>query len=224
MTPDNYPYLPPSPEALKARQQWVADLRSGKYQQTTGSLRVDLPSPAFCCLGVACDRRVKEDKGSWSEFGFRDFQRLADGSIQESATRLTSATAKSLGFLATADAANTYNFPTLNAGEEHTTPYVLFQGRLASLVHLNDEVKLSFEQIADLIEASHITPFLKNEQRFLVIDVDYEVATTAPVTYETAMEIAKARARTINGGTFVVELKHKVVETPVDPVYDITNY
>lgn len=34
------------------RAAWVAALRSGKYQQTTGTLHDD---HGYCCLGVACD-------------------------------------------------------------------------------------------------------------------------------------------------------------------------
>lgn len=34
------------------RETWVAALRSGEYEQTTGQLRSDT---GFCCLGVACD-------------------------------------------------------------------------------------------------------------------------------------------------------------------------
>ena len=45
--------------AIKA--QWVAALRSGKYQQTKGRLAVveDGKPVAFCCLGVLCDLAVK---------------------------------------------------------------------------------------------------------------------------------------------------------------------
>ncbi len=36
------------------RAEWVAALRSGNYQQTTGMLRTEVEYTAFCCLGVAC--------------------------------------------------------------------------------------------------------------------------------------------------------------------------
>ena len=40
-------------------KKWVEALRSGKYEQTTGSLTT--PSrDKFCCLGVACDLYAKE--------------------------------------------------------------------------------------------------------------------------------------------------------------------
>lgn len=34
------------------KERWVAALRSGKYKQGNGMLRID---GAFCCLGVLCD-------------------------------------------------------------------------------------------------------------------------------------------------------------------------
>lgn len=41
------------------RARWVAALRSGKYSQGVGRLRVERlypnGSPSFCCLGVLCD-------------------------------------------------------------------------------------------------------------------------------------------------------------------------
>ena len=39
-------------EQAEHRAQWVVALRSGKYKQSMGKLRV---ADAFCCLGVACD-------------------------------------------------------------------------------------------------------------------------------------------------------------------------
>jgi len=38
-------------------QRFIAALRSGRYAQTQGKLRMDnlAGKPAFCCLGVACD-------------------------------------------------------------------------------------------------------------------------------------------------------------------------
>jgi len=39
-------------EQAEHRQQWVAALRSGKYQQGEKRLRTN---DKFCCLGVACD-------------------------------------------------------------------------------------------------------------------------------------------------------------------------
>jgi len=35
---------------------WIADLRSGKYKQSTGNLHND---SGYCCLGVACKTALK---------------------------------------------------------------------------------------------------------------------------------------------------------------------
>ena len=44
------------------RRTWVEALRSGKYKQASGQLRI---GDAFCCLGVACDI---SGLGSWNEY------------------------------------------------------------------------------------------------------------------------------------------------------------
>lgn len=38
-------------------REWIADLRSGEYDQATGALR---ERHGYCCLGVACDRFTNE--------------------------------------------------------------------------------------------------------------------------------------------------------------------
>jgi hypothetical protein len=44
------------------KEQWVAALRSGEYQQTTGELR---NGGGFCCLGVLSDLYLKEKGKRW---------------------------------------------------------------------------------------------------------------------------------------------------------------
>lgn len=46
------------------KKLWVEALRSGKYQQGTGCLRMD---DTFCCLGVLCDLHAKETGGKWDD-------------------------------------------------------------------------------------------------------------------------------------------------------------
>ena len=49
------------------KAQWVAALRSGEYQQGTGSLRrVNTDSDQYCCLGVLCQLAV--DSGAEVHF------------------------------------------------------------------------------------------------------------------------------------------------------------
>jgi hypothetical protein len=47
------------------RRKWIKALRSGKYEQTTGRLRLN-ESNEFCCLGVACDI---SGLGKWDNAG-----------------------------------------------------------------------------------------------------------------------------------------------------------
>lgn len=42
----------------EARAEWVAALRSGDYDQTTGQLANEART-RFCCLGVACEVAIK---------------------------------------------------------------------------------------------------------------------------------------------------------------------
>ncbi len=44
--------MSPTPEQLKARKDWVAALRSGRYAQIQRKLHNE---EGFCCLGVGCD-------------------------------------------------------------------------------------------------------------------------------------------------------------------------
>ena len=54
-----------APETLARRKLWVADLRSGKYEQGHCALRSEIKRNGevfvtFCCLGVCCDRFAEE--------------------------------------------------------------------------------------------------------------------------------------------------------------------
>lgn len=48
---------------INVKEKWLAALRSGKYKQCKGHLRV---GNKFCCLGVLCDIYHEETKdGEW---------------------------------------------------------------------------------------------------------------------------------------------------------------
>jgi hypothetical protein len=48
------------------KEKWIAALRSGEYNQTTGKLKT---SSGYCCAGVLCDLYRKETgNGEWDEF------------------------------------------------------------------------------------------------------------------------------------------------------------
>ena len=59
--------------AKEWRRKWIEALRSGKYRQTTGTLR---DRDGFCCLGVLCDisgtGEWVQDDGSWRYQGYTD--------------------------------------------------------------------------------------------------------------------------------------------------------
>lgn len=46
----------------RVKKLWLEALRSGKYEQAVGRLRID---DRFCCLGVLCDLHAKETGGMW---------------------------------------------------------------------------------------------------------------------------------------------------------------
>lgn len=49
------------------KQEWVAALRSGKYQQGQGLLRTK--DNRFCCLGVLCDVVKPRLNADWEQSG-----------------------------------------------------------------------------------------------------------------------------------------------------------
>lgn len=113
---------------LKA--SWLAALRSGAYQQTSGRLHRLRPTPrglggqiypaGFCCMGVLCD---VIDPTQWHHGQMED----AGGSAAWGPELAVNYPPSGLGL---SDAAQT------------------------TLGEMNDEQKLTFEQIADWIEAN----------------------------------------------------------------------
>lgn len=104
------------------KAEWVAALRSGKYEQTNGALK---DGGGFCCLGVLCDV-VKDRVGlSWRN-------------LEGYCVTLTMGDA--LGQLPIQ--------VSMFAGLDSKIPMV---GK-DSLIYLNDIKRLSFNAIADAIE------------------------------------------------------------------------
>lgn len=47
--------MKPTPEQVEHRRLWIAALRSGEFQQTTGTMERRIATTVeHCCLGVAC--------------------------------------------------------------------------------------------------------------------------------------------------------------------------
>lgn len=113
----------------EVKQKWVAALRSGEYTQGQGSLKN--AKSEYCCLGVLCDVAKKEGQEVVEKYLTFEGVYAFDGkwlfpphSVRDWAQLSTEA------------------------------PYVLVGAGMERLDHLNDSGDFSFNQIADLIEAS----------------------------------------------------------------------
>jgi hypothetical protein len=107
----------------------IAALRSGKYKQTTGTLREKRGlQMKYCCLGVACDVYRKETgKGKWKRDG-GCFDFCVDENLSEGDLIMPVWTWYGLGS----------QNPKIN-GE--------------TAIVRNDSLKETFDQIADALEA-----------------------------------------------------------------------
>jgi hypothetical protein len=108
---------------------WLDALRSGEYKQGSLALRriSDFAEPdRFCCLGVLCDVLIKDGSTDckWDDLGF---------------IGIKSPTWTNLPL-------EIIDLVDMKGG------YVRYQDTIQSLESLNDHHRLSFNQIADLIE------------------------------------------------------------------------
>ena len=112
----------------RIKTAWLAALRSGEYEQTSGRLARGgdglQPPTSFCCLGVLTDLYLKEEGLAW---GSRGWKGLPDEEVQA--------------------------WAELDAADQ----VVRFDGSFTTLGSLNDGVcmdggQLTFDQIADVIE------------------------------------------------------------------------
>jgi hypothetical protein len=114
------------------KQQWIEALRSGEYSQAQEELRV---GDSFCCLGVLCDIYSKS-KGAnfWTE------------------------TKRGSGCYYFESLPEQYEFATLPqnvsewAGLHDDNPIVEYGEEKVAISDLNDRERLSFNQIAAIIE------------------------------------------------------------------------
>ncbi len=117
-------------------EKWIAALRSGEYQQGTTGLK---DKNNYCCLGVLCDLYVKETgKARWEE--------NTPELMSEAFISLTSEETEFLPLEV-----------VKWSGLEKEDPYVFYKDGYNSLVILNDVEKLSFTEIANLIEKEYLT-------------------------------------------------------------------
>lgn len=113
----------------EVKQKWVAALRSGEYTQGQGSLKN--AKSEYCCLGVLCDVAKREGLAVIEKYLPFEGLYTFDGDMT---------------FLPM----SVENWAQLST----EAPYVLVGAGMERLDHLNDSGDFSFDQIADLIEAS----------------------------------------------------------------------
>lgn len=121
----------------KVIEQWLTDLRSGKYKQAKGQLKRTLPdgSSGYCCLGVLIETNTPDycllDDGVLPSGWWLDSQHL----------QFSNLTNQHIG---------------LECKGDSTVPTVWYDERWVSVADLNDGERiaksLSFSEIADLIE------------------------------------------------------------------------
>lgn len=105
---------------------WLGALRDGKRKQ--GYQKLKSPGDSFCCLGVLCDLYLETHGIAWGS-------RLLDGH-----------TVVGIGWV--------LPLPVMRwAGLSFVDPYVVVDGKTVTLSYVNDTMDLSFNRIADLIEA-----------------------------------------------------------------------
>ena len=62
-------------------KKWVAALRSGEYEQTSGSLvSINNEGERFCCMGVLCNLATEDGYGEWDGYVFKDEKGLNSNS------------------------------------------------------------------------------------------------------------------------------------------------
>lgn len=108
----------------KIKKLWLAALRSGEYRQARYKLRTR--QNGFCCLGVLCNIHAQENP----ELAALNVSPLS----YFGETGLLPSKVKSW------------------AGLKSNNPTVKYKGNTVTLALLNDNKRLTYNQIADLIE------------------------------------------------------------------------
>jgi hypothetical protein len=126
-------------------KRWVEALRSGKYQQ--GRLSLRNISNQFCCLGVLCDIAKDELsldwilKEEWSKYSIDN----SYSNIPFSVDKLLNIDTGHLGVI---------TIDTIRLSPEYGVP---LENRWTTLLELNDFYRLSFNQIADILEQQFLS-------------------------------------------------------------------
>lgn len=115
------------------KRNWIKDLTSGIYIQTTGALKRnyhDGRGPCFCVMGVLCDQYVKETGNQWE----------------------TNSTGEYFSLLGSGAS---LPLPVVTwARLETTNPFVKMDGICTTVMGLNDSKGWKFKRIAKAVEAN----------------------------------------------------------------------
>ena len=115
-------------EAIK---EWIKDLRSGQYKQSTGVLKKE---EGYCCLGVACETYKKlTGRGVWENGDFVIYG-IDDSYIEDRNSAVLPEVVR--------------NF----FGFKENNPFLFFNIFNRSCTTCNDKFLYDFNLIADLIE------------------------------------------------------------------------
>ncbi len=121
------------------KKAWLEALRSGEYKQAQGTLRRE---DSYCCLGVLCD--VYRKSGINNDANWR----------RNESTLTYNFTAGLTGGVAFVPPTPVIDWAEMNYDDpdvDYQDPVSGFP-RTIALTSCNDDLKLSFNQIADLIE------------------------------------------------------------------------
>lgn len=121
-------------------RKWVTALRSGEYEQGTGSLN---ENGKKCCLGVACEVMLTEQP---------DSLQVGEASTGDNEGE----------FRVTYDGEGGYLPHSVMTwlGFDHINPVLMREGpenHPVSATTLNDTLRLTFPEIADAIEKTYLT-------------------------------------------------------------------
>lgn len=130
-------------ETARHRDEWVAELRSGRYGQTTRVLKNE---QGHCCLGVAGELCAKTGLvATWVD---HDSWHFGTPGGNSSYTTLTPAMSRWLGL---ADDIGSLLEGVTYGSDDDGDPRHAY-----SLTELNDYAGYTFDQIADVIESGNL--------------------------------------------------------------------
>lgn len=116
------------------KKLWVDALRSGEYTQTTKRLKTE---EGFCCLGVLCNIfQQSHTDVQWK-------QEASNISFLSKEADLPDEVSEWAEF---------GHDDRIHLSPPITNPYITYKGQKISLTCANDSIKLSFKEIADIIE------------------------------------------------------------------------